>query len=76
MSNLGVMQLSYESLAQLLNLPKGHTITAVVPQDMHAVTNQQFSFVVSGPTLPNHIEGAHPQFVQLIRDTRGKTAFC
>ena len=75
MNNIGAMQVTFDDLARMLNLPKGHAVTGIVPQDLQSVANQQFTIVVSGPQLPNHHEGAHPQFVSLARNARGRTEF-
>lgn len=69
-----MLQVSYESLAAMLNLPKGHVITAIVPQDACSICNQHFSILVSGPQLPEHSEGAFPPYVTLTM-ARGKSHF-
>lgn len=74
MSNIGLLQISYESLAAMLNLPKGHVITAIVPQDAGSICSQHFSILVSGPQLPEYSEGTFPPYVTLAM-YRGKSHF-
>lgn len=75
MSNIGLLQISYEDLAGMLGVPKGHTITDIIPQDANSVANQCFSVLVSGPQLPDHYDGSPAPYVSLVRDGRGRASF-
>jgi len=69
-----MVQVTYEALADMLGIPKGHVITAIVPQDATNIASQSFSIIVSGPQLPQHYEGSCPPFISIVRDC-GKTYF-
>ncbi|MDE2099600.1 MAG: hypothetical protein KGL39_20275 [Patescibacteria group bacterium] len=58
MANIGRLQISYEWLANVLGFPDGHEITNIIPQNANEIGSRQFSIIVSGPSLPPHIEGA------------------
>ncbi len=73
--NIGLLNISLESLAGMLCLPKGHTITAIVPQGPGALADRSFMVLVEGPQLPEHHEGAFPQIVEMTFDRRGRGRF-
>lgn len=73
--NIGMLEISYEALSSLLGLPKDHAVTAIVPQGAREVAGQSVFLIVSGPELPLHIEGTHPQIVEMVRDRRGRMRF-
>lgn len=72
---LGMLELTYEALGTMLNLPVGHSVTAIVPQSAREVSGQSVLLLVSGPTLPDHVEGSMPQIVEMVRDRRGRMHF-
>jgi len=66
---LCTFRVSAELLADLLHLPEGHNIVAVLPQDNYALANQHFEFMAEGPSLPIHVEGCPAPWMRLVLST-------
>jgi hypothetical protein len=53
----GVVTITKVALGKLLNLPRGHTVEAIVPLDADDVGRDQFRIIVAGPAMPVVSEG-------------------
>lgn len=57
MMRRGRIVVTYEMIKEALRLPADAAIEAIAPQSADEVGSRLVSFVVSGPTMPLHLEG-------------------
>jgi hypothetical protein len=55
---LGCIVLTYEALAKALHLDSEDAVVSTVPPDSGDLANQTVRIIVSGPSMPEHYEGA------------------
>lgn len=75
MKQIAALAVNFDDIAKAINLPAGHRITAVVPQTMTEVASDRLTVLVEGPQLRASHDGSVPQYVTIMRDTRGQTHF-
>lgn len=63
----GRIVISMEALEQSLGVKPGNSIVAVFPQSGDDMANGVVSFVVVGPDMPRHAEGAPLMIVDIPR---------
>lgn len=68
---IGRIKVSLPVLEKMMAFPAGHHISAVIPQSADDVVNQVLDIIVTGPTLPAHLEGTPVTVVDLIVSERG-----
>ena len=60
----GIVEVSYEALAELLKLPPGHRVVHVFPEDPNLYRPRIAKVIVEGPDLPIVVEGQHYPLVE------------
>lgn len=74
-SQFGRLTVSFERLAALIGVPRDHVITAVVPASAENIAGRTVDLIVSGPSLPQHCEGAPVVHVGIAIETSGRSYF-